>query len=424
MTTYTDWQDKLKDPAKAMAELEGSRFAEKLAQAYMNDTGYAIKHIIEREIKTPAAIFGNTTDAFCRPYKSGSNFPAPGKVNRTAVLLPESGTMLALTKLLNASFQTGSPLLISIPPSLSNSGMLIKDWSEENFPGTAFFPQGMTPDNFIRQSLAADDITNMVVFAADSWMKKWRNLFRLHHTRLIFEGTGKNPFILLPGADITHAVRKALQGGLINGGQSAYASELFFIHDSLYNGFAEGLVDAAAELYCGRQEDERTDIGPVFLDAILNNIIMQVTDAKQRGADILTGGKLFETAGAGRQGYLPTVLSGCTMQMKITRHTSYGPVFPLISFTAENELIEMLDQLVYALDAAVFGDASPLLTGYLQKNYRNIYADSTVTCPENCMSQLVDGGFRNAAYIWEWQGDQFAQREGPRRMAQELGREE
>jgi acyl-CoA reductase-like NAD-dependent aldehyde dehydrogenase len=239
---------------------------------------------------------------------------------------------------------------------------------------------------------------------------------------LIFEGTGKNPFVVMPGADIADAVKNGLRGGLINGGQSVYASELFFIHDSLYNEFAEKLVDGAAELYCGRPEDEETDIGPVYSDDILNNIIMQVTDAKQRGAAILTGGRLFETAG--RQGYLPTVLSGCTMQMKITSHTNYGPVFPLISFTTETELIDMLDQLLYALDAAVIGDASSLLLHYLQKNYRNVFINSIVASSENTMSQLVDGGFRNAAYIWEWQGNQFAQREGPRIMTQEICREQ
>jgi hypothetical protein len=84
----------------------------------------------------------------------------------------------------------------------------------------------------------------------------------------------------------------------------------------------------------------------------------------------------------------------------------------------------MLDQLLYALDAAVIGDASSLLLHYLQKNYRNVFINSIVASSENTMSQLVDGGFRNAAYIWEWQGNQFAQREGPRIMTQEICREQ
>ena len=140
----------------------------------------------------------------------------------------------------------------------------------------------------------------------------------------------------------------------------------------------------------------------------------------ERGAELITGGKEVFLAGTGRSAFLPTVILNCQVDMKIVLEENFGPVFPIISFSAEPELLEKLDATTYGLNASIYGSCSEEIADYLDKSHRNVYFNSTVTSGCNRESRILDGGFKNSGLIWEWRDGKFLQTEGRRLLLKEL----
>ncbi len=71
-----------------------------------------------------------------------------------------------------------------------------------------------------------------------------------------------------------------------------------------------------------------------------------VADATAKGAKVAIGGARHERGGTF---YQPTVLTGVTTDMKVTREETFGPVAPLFRFSSEEEGIAMANDTEFGL---------------------------------------------------------------------------
>ena len=77
-----------------------------------------------------------------------------------------------------------------------------------------------------------------------------------------------------------------------------------------------------------------------------------ITDAKVRGAQVLTGGKrLSEGEGWFHE---PTVLINVDHSMKLMRDETFGPVLPIMTFKSEDEAVRLANDSIYGLTASVW----------------------------------------------------------------------
>jgi succinate-semialdehyde dehydrogenase/glutarate-semialdehyde dehydrogenase len=74
----------------------------------------------------------------------------------------------------------------------------------------------------------------------------------------------------------------------------------------------------------------------------------QISDAVNKGASILIGGKRHQR---GNLYFEPTVLTDVDASMKITREETFGPVAPIYSFKTDEEAINMANDTEYGLAA-------------------------------------------------------------------------
>jgi succinate-semialdehyde dehydrogenase/glutarate-semialdehyde dehydrogenase len=70
------------------------------------------------------------------------------------------------------------------------------------------------------------------------------------------------------------------------------------------------------------------------------------------GAKVMVGGKRHSL---GRSFFEPTVLSGVTTRMLVTREETFGPLAPVYKFSSEQEVIDMANATQYGLAAYFFG---------------------------------------------------------------------
>jgi len=77
----------------------------------------------------------------------------------------------------------------------------------------------------------------------------------------LIETSGNDPFIVMPSAPLDVAARGAAFGAFLNCGQVCAAAERFYVHERIYNEFAERLCITPPR--SGRQRLDQVDMGPL-----------------------------------------------------------------------------------------------------------------------------------------------------------------
>ncbi len=176
--------------------------------------------------------------------------------------------------------------------------------------------------------------------------------------RVGLELGGNAPFLIFDDADLDAAVAGVMASKFRNGGQTCVCANRILVQDGIYDAFAERLSAATSKLVVGDGLAEGTTIGPMINQAAIDKIQQHVDDATAHGASALLGGKL-------RSGlfYEPTVLRDATIEMRIAREETFGPVAPLFRFQSESEAIAWSND-------TPFGLASYLYTQDISRAFR------------------------------------------------------
>jgi len=162
---------------------------------------------------------------------------------------------------------------------------------------------------------------------------------------------GNAPFLVLEDADVDAAVSGAMAAKLRNGGEACTAANRFLVHESLAEGFADGLVAAMAAVRVGPGTEPGVELGPMINEAAVDKIDALVEDARDRGARVRTGGGRLDRPG---WFYPPTVLDRVAPGSAILRDEVFGPVAPLTTFTDEDAAIDAANDTEHGLVAYVF----------------------------------------------------------------------
>jgi len=101
-------------------------------------------------------------------------------------------------------------------------------------------------------------------------------------------------------------------------------------------------------LIVGDPLDERTDVGPMIDIKEAERIEGWVGEAKQGGAQVLTGGQ--------RNGpvYMPTILTRVRPEMKVVAEEAFAPVASVLDYDDFEDALRAADATEYGLQAAVF----------------------------------------------------------------------
>jgi succinate-semialdehyde dehydrogenase/glutarate-semialdehyde dehydrogenase len=162
---------------------------------------------------------------------------------------------------------------------------------------------------------------------------------------------GNAPFLVFDDADLDAAVEGAMISKFRNTGQTCVCANRILVQDGVYEAFAEKLAAAVKKLKVGPGLQDGTSQGPLIDVAALEKVEEHVADAKAKGAKIALGGARHELGGTF---YQPTVLTGVTTEMKVTRDQTFGPVAPLFRFKTEEEAVAMANDTEFGLAAYFF----------------------------------------------------------------------
>ena len=159
---------------------------------------------------------------------------------------------------------------------------------------------------------------------------------------------GNAPFIVFEDADIDAATNGIAVSKFRNAGQTCVCANRIYVHDKIYDEITERVAEIAKNLKVGEGTKTAVEMGPLINEAALKKVETHVSDALEKGAELLTGGSRLDLGG---NFYEPTVLRNITPDMKISREETFGPVAPFIRFSSEEDVIALANDTEYGLAA-------------------------------------------------------------------------
>jgi len=167
--------------------------------------------------------------------------------------------------------------------------------------------------------------------------------------KMSMELGGHAPFILFDDVDLDEAVAHAINAKFATSGQDCLAANRIFVQRGIYDEFLDKYAKAIGQLRVGNGIEEHVEIGPLMHDRAVAKCDEHVSDARAKGARVLTGGKKM-----GGLFYAPTLLADITDDMQIYREETFGPVAPVMPFDTEDEVIAQANDSEYGLAAYLF----------------------------------------------------------------------
>lgn len=179
---------------------------------------------------------------------------------------------------------------------------------------------------------------------------------------VLLELGGKAPFIVLPDADLDHAVRDAVGSRHLNNGQVCIANERTFVHESVYPEFVDRYVDAVGRLVVADPRRPTTQIGPKVSAPELEKTLDMLHASVREGARLVVGGERLSGEAYGSGHWIsPAVLTDVHDDMTVMRDELFGPVTPITPFGSWDEVVTRANASRYGLSAYVY--TSDLATG-------------------------------------------------------------
>lgn len=348
----------------------------------------------------------------------GSRLP----VGTVALGLPGNAVLSNPVTAIATSYLTGNNTLVQMRRRVGPWAAVVEALMRPLFAGAVEFSQ-LDGATFIRRAMEDPVVGTVMVFGDDRWGSSYEHAARRTGTRFVFEGPGKDPFLVLEDALVPAAAQGAVDSGLFNAGQACTAPERFYVHADRYDEFVEAVVEIVRGVVAGDPRDEATQVGPLP-DRRAAHVMTHVQEAVGAGAKVLCGGTARPLGRARPDSVVvfPTVLVGVDPTMPIMRAETFGPVIPIQRVECVEEALRLAEDSPYGLAATAYG-AEPWVRDRLLRTHGAVFLDET-WLERRCRLPLGRyGGRRLSGWVWEWQNDAFIRRDGPRLNLHEFSRQ-
>ena len=168
----------------------------------------------------------------------------------------------------------------------------------------------------------------------------------------IIEAGGSDPMIISAHAPIDVAAAGAVTSAFHLSGQICTSSERFYVVDAVHDQFVAAFAERTRALRIGHGL-ARSEIGPLVSAAARAKVMRLVDDARARGAQVVTGGRIPPAHPRGWF-YEPTILTGVTHAMAIMREECFGPVASICRVADFDEAIMLANDSEFGLGACLF----------------------------------------------------------------------
>ncbi len=250
------------------------------------------------------------------------------------------------------------------PTLMAGNGIILKHAS--NVPGCALaiqevfheagVPKGLFATTLIDSKTALkliDDkrIAGISVTGSTGAGKQIASRAGANIKKCVLELGGSDPFIVLGDASVQECAHSAVEGRIINAGQSCVAAKRFIVPQKMAHEFETCMKKEFESLAVGDPFDKNTQIGPLARADLREHLMMQMKQSIRMGAKVLTGNKPWRQKG---YFFVPTLLGKIRPNMPVFSEETFGPLAGVMPYENVREAIGMANATEYGLGASIW----------------------------------------------------------------------
>jgi succinate-semialdehyde dehydrogenase/glutarate-semialdehyde dehydrogenase len=273
-------------------------------------------------------------------------------VGPVAAFTPWNFPINQVVRKLSAALATGCSIIVKGPEDTPASpAALIRAFADAGLPaGVANLVYGSPAE--ISEYLIPHPVIRKITFTGSTPIgKHLAALAGQHMKRATMELGGHAPAIVFDDADLEHAAKTLAAAKFRNAGQVCVSPTRFLVQEKLYAPFVEAFTKLAQGVKVGDGMAADTQMGPLAHDRRVPWVEGLVADARQKGAEVHTGGERI-----GNKGYFyqPTVLTGVGKDARMMNEEPFGPLAMIAPFRDLDEVVEEANRLPFGLASYAF----------------------------------------------------------------------
>lgn len=163
---------------------------------------------------------------------------------------------------------------------------------------------------------------------------------------------GKNAMYVMEDADPAVAAEGAVRACFANTGQLCASVERLYVHEGVAEDFLAELLPRVAALRLGTALDYSYEVGALTGPDRLAAFADHLTDAVDRGARVLVGGRTRPDVGPWH--VEPTILTDVPDDARLTRQETFGPLVALRVVRTDDEAVRLIDDTDHGLNLSLW----------------------------------------------------------------------
>lgn len=160
---------------------------------------------------------------------------------------------------------------------------------------------------------------------------------------------GKSPHVLFPDTDLDTAAQFIIHGIIQNAGQTCSAGSRVIVHDEIADELTEILASELSGLTIG-PGTANPDIGPLISRKQQQQVLTMLDNAE---GEVVSVGVLPQEASDGAY-VKPAIVKNINPKSYLAQEEVFGPVLAVMTFSTEDQAVEIANDSKYALMAAVW----------------------------------------------------------------------
>ncbi len=175
-----------------------------------------------------------------------------------------------------------------------------------------------------------------------------------HGKRVQALAGAKNHSIVMPDADVDHAVNQVMNAAFGSAGERCMAASVVVAVGDIAEPFIEKLKAAVNTIKIGNGLEEGVFLGPVIRGPHKERTLKYIEIGEKEGAVLVRDGRKDEAAL--EQGYFvgPTLFDHVTSDMTIWKDEIFAPVLSIARVSTLDEAIELANKSEFANGACIF----------------------------------------------------------------------
>ncbi|MDW9250072.1 aldehyde dehydrogenase [Burkholderia cepacia] len=275
-------------------------------------------------------------------------------VGVVAVIVPWNGPAGLLAYKIAPALLAGCTVVIKNSPETPSSGHLFAQICDE-----VGLPPGvvnmLTADRTVSESLVRHPGVDKITFTGSTGAGRRIGAVAAERVaRVTLELGGKSPAVVLDDYDVETAA-KVLGAPYFSylSGQVCHSLTRIIVPRARHDQMVDALVDAARGMVLGDPLDDATSMGPLATPAQRDVVERLVAQGVSDGARLAVGGKRPAHLARGFF-FEPTVFANVDNRSSIAQNELFGPVLSVIPADSEQHAIDMANDTIFGLNAAVF----------------------------------------------------------------------